>query len=158
MTPELIKQISVKLENKPDRLSRVVSALAHEKLNIAAMTIAEHRERGILRLIMDDMRKTAKVLIGLNVPFTEEEVLQVHMHNRPGALAEVCEKLASEHLSIDYAYSNAASSNGKSVGIFKVSNAARALKLLTEAPHAKRNGFAKMGRKGRNSKSSRDEE
>jgi hypothetical protein len=153
MTPELIKQISVQLENKPDRLSRIVSALAREKLNILAMTIGEHRQRGVIRLVMDNMRKAEQVLRGLNVPYTQDDVLQVPMRNRPGALAEVCEKLAGEHLSIDYAYSNAAGTEGKSVGIFKVANAARALKLLAEANQPKRNGFAKMGRKGRNARS-----
>ncbi len=158
MTPELIKQFSVQLENKPGRLAQALSALAHEKLNITAATIAAHHDRSVLRLVTDDMKATQKALRKLNMPFTEDEVLLTPMRNRPGALAEVCEKLAAEHINIDYAYSSAASVNGKSLGIFKVANAAKALKLLAEEAAPKRNGFAKMGRKGRNAKTGKDEE
>lgn len=157
--PELIKQLSIQLQHKPGRLGQVVSALGEEKVNITAVTVAEHKERAVLRLVTDNMRATQKLLGKLNVPFTEDDVLQVPMRNRPGALAEVCEKLATEHIDIDYAYSNAASAGGKSFGIFKVSNPTRAQKLLAESNGvAKRNGFAKMGRKGRNRKSNPDDE
>lgn len=157
MTPELIKQFSVQLENKPGRLAQVVSALAEGKQNITATTVAEHRDRAILRLVTDDMKATQKTLQKLNVPFTEDIVLLAPMRNKPGALAELCEKLAAEHINIEYAYSSAASQNGKSLGIFKVTNAPRALKLLSsETPAPKRNGFAKMGRKGRNTKTEED--
>lgn len=159
MAPEMISEMTIQLENKPGRLRQVVTALGEEKVNIAAVTVAEHRDRAVLRLVTDNMRATRQVLNRLNIPAKEDEVLQVPMRNRPGALAEVCEKLASEHIEIVYAYSNAASVAGRSVGIFKVSNPARALKLLSESNGAaKRNGFAKMGRKGRNRKSNPDEE
>lgn len=155
---EIIRQFTVQLENKPDRLLNVCSTLAKEKLNLTAVTVANHHDRGVLRLVTDDMAKTRKVLAALNVPFQEDEVLLVPMANRPGALAQVCEKLAEENIYIDYAYSSAASQNGKSIGIFKTSNPLRSLKLLTVSkPKPRANGWSRKGRKAK-SATSADEE
>lgn len=161
MNPEIIKQISVYLENKPGRLASVCSALAKDKINISAMTVAEHRDRSVLRLVTDDMAKTRNVLKKLNVETQIDDVVLVLMSNKPGALAHVCEQLAGEHISIDYAYCNATGKNGKSVAIFKVSNAARCLKLLAETPtKMKRNGHGGRGwsRSGRTEKTGMGEE
>ncbi|HMP02215.1 MAG TPA: hypothetical protein PKD86_07970 [Gemmatales bacterium] len=145
---EMIRQFTVQLENKPDRLAHVCSNLAKEKLNLTAVTVANHHDRGVLRLVTDNMSKTRKVLATLNVPFQEDDVLLVPMTNRPGALAHVCERLAEERINIDYAYSSATGQNGKSIGIFKTSNPIRSLKLLA-APRPKLNGWSRKGRKAR---------
>jgi hypothetical protein len=160
--PETAKQVSVWLENKPGRLASVCTALSGDKVNITAVTIGESKERSVLRMVTDDLAKTRKVLAGLNVPFEEQEVVLVEMRNQPGALAQVCEQLAGEHINIDYAYCSAGSKNGKTIGIFKVSNLAKCLKVLAEGTgtRAKREGHGgrgwARGGKGRPSPSSGD--
>jgi hypothetical protein len=59
------------------------------------------------------------VLKGLNIDYQEADVLQVELRNQPGALAHVCEVLAAEHISIDYAYCSAGGRNGRTFGIFR---------------------------------------
>src|SRR6516225_4300517 len=120
------KQITVFLENKPGRLANVLSALAHEKVNITALSVMDKHEHSVLRLVSDDPARTAQVMQALNTPFTEADVLAVDLRNQPGALAHVCEVLAAEHVNIDYAYCSSGGRNGKVVGIFRVSNADKA--------------------------------
>ena len=127
---ETTKQVSVFLENKPGRLAQVLLALAREKVNVVALTIMDSHEHSVLRLVTNDMPKTAQVLDGLNAQHTQSEVLVVDLRNQPGALARVCEQLATEHVNIDYAYCSSGGRNGKVVGIFKVSNIEKALKVL----------------------------
>ena len=127
---ETTKQVSVFLENKPGRLARVLLALAREKVNVIALCIMDSHEHSVLRLAVNDVPKTAEVLRGLNAQYTEAEVLVVDLRNQPGALAHVCEQLASEHVNIDYAYCSSGGRNGKVVGIFKVSNVEKALRVL----------------------------
>lgn len=124
------KQITVFLENKPGRLAKVLSALAQEKINIVALSVMDRHEHGVLRLVTEDEAATARVIQGLNCPFTESEVLAVELRNQPGALAHVCEVLAAEHISIDYAYCSSGGRNGRVFGIFKVSNVDKAQKVL----------------------------
>jgi len=135
---ETTKQISVFFENKPGRLANVLLALAREKVNIIALTVMDSHEHSVLRFVTNDLQKSMQVLKGLNIPITESEVLMVELRNQPGALAHVCELLAGEHINIDYAYCSSGGRNGKTMGIFKVSNNDKAIRLLGEgAPNAR---------------------
>lgn len=124
------KQVTVFLESKPGRLSQILSDLARHKINIVALSVMDSHEHGVLRLVTEDEAATAHALQGLNVPFTEADVLAVELKNQVGALAHVCEILAAEHVSIDYAYCSSGGRNGRVFGIFKVSNLDRANKVL----------------------------
>ncbi len=129
---ETTKQITVFLENKPGRLANVLSALAREKVNIIALSVMDKHEHSVLRMVTDDAAKTGQVIQALNTPFTETEVLAVELRNQPGALAHVCEILAAEHVNIDYAYCSSGGRNGKVVGVFKVSNSEKAIRVLAQ--------------------------
>ena len=74
----------------------------------------------------------------MNAHFTESDVLAVELKNQPGALAHVCERLAEEHISIDYAYCSSGGRNGKVFGIFKVSNLEKAQRILSETSNHRR--------------------
>ena len=132
------KQVTVFLENKPGRLAQVLSGLAHAKINIVALTVMDRHEHGVLRLVTEDEAATAKALQTLNAHFTETDVLAVELKNQPGALAHLCERLAEEHIGIDYAYCSSGGRNGKVFGIFKVSNLEKAQRLLSENSKSQR--------------------
>jgi hypothetical protein len=142
---ETTKQISVFLENKPGRMAQVLSALAHEKVNLIAMTVMDSHEHRVLRLVAEDLPRARQVLKALGAPLTETEVVLVELRNQVGALAHVCEILAGEHINIDYAYCSAGGRNGRTLGIFKVSNTERAMRVMDSAGnHATRR---RMGRR-----------
>jgi hypothetical protein len=126
------KQVTVFLENKPGRLAQVLSTLANGKINIVALSVMDRHEHGVLRLVTEDEAATRKALQVLNTHFTECDVLAVELKNQPGALAHICERLAEEHISIEYAYCSSGGRNGKVFGIFKVSNIEKAQRLLSE--------------------------
>lgn len=113
-------------------MAQVCTAISREKVNIAALAVAERKERSVLRLVTEDPEKTRQVLRQSNLPFDEHDVLLVEMRNQPGAIAQVCEALAQEHINIEYAYCSAGVRNGKAIGIFRVSNLPKALKILAE--------------------------
>jgi hypothetical protein len=127
---ETTKQVSVFLENKPGRLANVLSALAREKVNITALTVMDSHEHSVLRVVTNDLARTLQVLNGLGARHAESDVLVVELRNQPGALAHVCELLGAEHINIEYAYCSAGGRNGKTFGIFKVSNTDKAMKVL----------------------------
>src|SRR5262249_27188868 len=104
-------------------------ALAREKVNVVALSIMDSHEHSVLRLVVNDVARTIQVLDGLNIQHAEVDVVVVDLRNQPGALARVCEQLASEHINIDYAYCSSAGANGKVAGISKVPNSERALRV-----------------------------
>jgi hypothetical protein len=132
---ETTKQVTVFLENKPGRLANVLASLATEKVNIIALSVMDKHEHSVLRLVTDDPVQTSRIIQTINTPFTETEVLVVELRHQPGALAHVCEILAAEHINIDYAYCSSGGRNGKVSGIFKLSNAEKAIRVLTESPN-----------------------
>src|SRR5436190_13616041 len=126
------KQVSVFLENKPGRLANVLSALEREKVNVGGLTVMDSHEHSVLRFVTSDRARTVQVLKGLGTPYTETEVLLVDLRNQPGALAHVCEQLAAEHINIEYCYVSATGRNGKTLGVFKVANAEKAMRILSQ--------------------------
>jgi hypothetical protein len=132
------KQVTVFLENKPGRLAQVLSTLAHARINIVALSVMDRHEHGVLRLVTEDEAETTKALQAMNAHFTESEVLAVELKNQPGALANVCSRLAEERINIEYAYCSSGGRNGKVFGIFKVSNIEKAQRIVTETTNHRR--------------------
>jgi hypothetical protein len=138
---EFVPEVTARLENKPGRLAKICAALAHEKINIRALSVMDTDERSVLRLVVDQLEPTRRVLTSLGAEFDVSEVLAVEMENRPGALTKLLERLAEEHINIEYAYVSGASAPGRSLGIFHTSNPKRALHVLTDtsvngSPHS----------------------
>ena len=141
---EFVHEVTAYLENKPGRLAKICSALAREKVDLRALSVMDTPERSVLRFVTDDLEPTKRVLNALGTEFATAEVLAVAMDNRPGALARILERLAEEHINIEYAYTSTSSAPGKSLGIFHTSNPKRALQVLTEATA---NGVDRGGRR-----------
>jgi hypothetical protein len=136
---EFVHEITAMLENKPGRMAKICSALAREKINIRALSVMDAAERSVLRLVTDRLDETKRVLNELGTEFKTAEVIAVEIDNRPGALARVLERLAEEHINIEYAYSSGGTAPGHSLGIFHTSNAKRAYQILSEG--SSNNGF-----------------
>jgi len=125
-------QFSVFLVNKPGMLARVCQRLADDKVNVLAVSMMDSTEHGVLRMVTEDPPRTRASLATLDVPTTETPVLLVSLPNRPGALADVVERLASAHVTVNYAYCTAGAPGGKSFGIFKVTDVPKATGVLAE--------------------------
>ncbi|MCG8403802.1 MAG: ACT domain-containing protein [Phycisphaerales bacterium] len=122
-------QFSVFLVNKPGILSKVCDALAEQKINVVALTLMDSVEHGVFRLVPANPPKARALLKSLNLPMTETEVLSAEMPNRPGAMADLCARLNSEHISIKYAYVTSGATGGRTTGIFKVDNTKKAIRI-----------------------------
>jgi len=130
---EFVHEVTAYLENKPGRLAKICSALAHEKIDIRALSVMDTADRSVLRLVTNDLEPTRRGRTSRGTEFEVAEVLPVQLENRPGTFARVLERLAEEHINIEYAYVSAAAEPGRSLGIFHTSNPKRALQVLNEA-------------------------
>jgi hypothetical protein len=140
---EFVHEVTAYLENKPGRLAKICSALAHEKIDIRAISVMDTADRSVLRLVIDELESTKRVLTALGTEFTTSESIAVEIDKRAGALARLLERLAEEHINIEYAYASSAPSPGKALGIFHTSNPKRALQVLSEATAS--NGVDRSG-------------
>jgi hypothetical protein len=130
-------QFSVFLVNKPGVLSQIFRELARAKVNVEAVAMMDSMEHGVLRFTVDEPAASRAALQRLNVPCTETEVLEIALPNRPGAVADVCERLAGAHINVGYLYCTSSVTPGKTNVVLKVPDIKKALKVLengTKAP------------------------
>jgi len=135
------KQLSVMLVNKPGRLAALLAALNKEKVNLRALAVMDSGERGTLRFVPDDFLAASQVLEKVNLRFDATDVLLVEVPSQSGAFRRICERLAADHLNIDYAYCsfNAGSANkGGVLAVIKVNDLAKAQRVLAENGSAAR--------------------
>ena len=129
------RQLSVSLVNKPGRLADVLTALNKEKVNLRALAVMDCGERGTVRFVPDNVATAEQVLDNLSIRYDATDVLLVDMPNQPGGFRKVCERLAAEHLNIDYAYcavDGAGKAKGGMLAVIKVNDLAKAQRLLSE--------------------------
>jgi len=125
-------QFSLFLVNKPGALAKVLQRLADGKINIVAMSMMDSTEHGVMRLVAEDPAHVRASLKEVDLPATETDVLTAVLPNRPGALADVVERLSRNRISVNYAYCTTGAAGGRTLGIFKVSSLAKAMQTLSE--------------------------
>jgi hypothetical protein len=127
---DVTTQFSIFMVNKPGVLAQVLGEFARAKMNIVAVTMMDSVEHGVMRVIFNNTEKAKEIIPKLNMPYHETEVLCVTLKNKPGALAEVAERLSKEHVNISYAYCTAGAKGGKTTGVLKVADVKKAIKVL----------------------------
>ena len=101
------KQLSVFVQNKIGSLGELCTHLSKSNINIKAISISDDLDWGIVRLVVDDLRKAKDILHKLELMFGEGNVLTVEMENHPGALSELANKLAKKKINIEHMYATA---------------------------------------------------
>ena len=127
--------------NKPGVLAQVLTEIANARINLIAITMMDSVEHGVMRMIARSPVKIRTVLKGLNMPFSETDVLCVTLSNRAGALADITQKLAQAHINISYADCTVDAKSGRTTGVLKVADVKKAIKVL--ASHADKTGKSK---------------
>ncbi len=125
-----INQISVFLENKSGRLADVTKVLADGEINLRAMTIADTADFGILRLIVNNPEKAAKILEDNGFTIRITKVLGIEIEDKPGGLHKIMELFKENGLNIEYLYASLENKNNKAVVIFKVEDINLGLKII----------------------------
>lgn len=129
---EIAKQLSVRLVNKPGRLSALLASLQKGKVELQALAVMDSGERGTIRFVPDDPQAAIEVLAAASMEYDQTDVLLVEFPSQPGAFARMCDRLASEHLNIDYAYNSFGSKNGGAMAVIRVNNLVKAQRVLSD--------------------------
>ncbi len=123
-------QFSVFLANKPGVFSQVFSELAKAKVNVTALTMMDSVEHGVLRMIVSDPKQARSVFKQLNIPVTEAEVLAVTLPNKPGAAADLCDRLSKKKINIAYMYCTGGVRGRNTVVMLRVPDIKKAIKAI----------------------------
>ena len=116
-----IDQLSVFVENKAGKLAEITAVLADEGIDIRAMSIADTKDFGILRLI-----KREQYIVSVT------KVIAVAISDTPGSLAAVLRILSDNAISIEYMYAFITRRREDAYVVFRVEENERAVKILGE--------------------------
>lgn len=131
-----IRQLSIFVENKKGRLVEITKMLAESGINMRALSIADTRDFGILRLIVDDTDKACVVLAENGVMVKVTQVAAAEIPHRTGALNAILTVLADADINIEYLYAFLSSSGQGAYVVLRVADNAAAEKTLTDAGYS----------------------
>lgn len=112
-----IKQISVFLENTPGNLEKACRAIAEADVNLQTITIAETKDYGIVRAIVDNPEKAVDALKEKGFSAKLVDVLAIEVDDTPGSLSSILKKSSENGLNIEYMYAMTRPINDKPVMI-----------------------------------------
>ena len=126
----MAEQVSVFIENKPGRLNAITRILAECRIDIRAMTIADHRDYGVAKLLVSDPRTAQRALAGDGFAAALKPVLAVAIADRPGGLHELLEILAEHRINVRDACGFVGEPHRRAVWCMEVDDPAEAARLV----------------------------
>lgn len=128
-----VKQLSVFIENKKGSLVELTKLLRENGINIKALTVADTKDYGILRLIADDTSAATSLLKNAGYTASVREVVSFSIPDEKGSLLTVLELLDKNEVNMEYLYSMATSADGKAFFVMRVDNNEKTENLLRQS-------------------------
>ena len=129
-----VKQLSVFLENRPGMLNEMTALLADNQIDMRALSLAETKDFGIVRMITQDTAAAEAVLKDAGFLARSTPVLAYAVPDEPGGLNTLLGHFSHAGINIEYMY---AFLGGRTADhaymIFRVAEPAQAEASLAEA-------------------------
>jgi len=127
---EITEQILILANNKPGILSNICGTLADAQINIQGISVVDHVDHALIRIVVEDQTKALHLLGEAGLPVMEDEVLRLDLPGGPGGLEKIAQIISEENLNIHYAYASEPRAGGKAMMIMKTSDDPKALHAL----------------------------
>ena len=124
-----ITQLSVFLENRPGQLAAAVRCISDAGINIRALSLADTKDFGLLRLIVDDIPKAKAVLSERSIVL-ETPVIAARMDDVSGALDRILRLLETTQINVEYMYAFTGAAAGSAYVVLRVDDAEAAEQAL----------------------------
>lgn len=100
----MIEQITVFLENERGRLAALCRCLGDAGVNMAALSVADTTDYGVVRIICSDSAAALAALEAGGYRAIITKVMAIAVPRRPGGAADLLDKLDDLGLDIEYGY------------------------------------------------------
>ena len=126
-----ITQISVFLENRPGQLAAAVQTISAAGVNLRALSLADTKDFGLLRLSVDDVAKAKEVLSERSIVL-ETPVIAARMDDQAGALNNILRLLENTQINVEYMYAFTGATAGSAYVVLRVDDDAAAEAALSK--------------------------
>ena len=128
-----IKQLTVFVENRCGSLAKVTDLLAEHQIDIRALSLADTKEFGLLRLIVNQAETACSVLRENGILVQITEVMGVKLSDRPGELSDVLSALDEAKMNVEYLYAFLTRTEKSAYVVLRVEDNTAATDVLTKA-------------------------
>ncbi len=123
------KELKVRVADRPGALGEITAALAEKKINLRAVNAWVEGSEGVVRLVADRAAAAKKALASKGLRVEEQEIVEVELPDKPGALADKATALGAAGVNITHVFVGTGGAR-KATVFLGVSDVAAALKAL----------------------------
>ena len=129
-----VKEISIKLQNKPGTLSDVNELLGANGITMLALTARNVGAEVTLSFICNDPARVVGVLESAGYPAAVQEVLAAETPHHPGGLSAILKPLKRASINVEYLYAciSCYGAGDSSIIVLAVSDVAAAHEALSK--------------------------
>lgn len=125
-----IKQFSIFVENKQGKMAELTRLIADAGIDLRTLSLADTRDFGILRIIVNKPEETEALLRENGWTFKATSVIGVKVPDCPGGVATVLEALNEADVNVEYMYAFVNRTPGRADTVICVDNEQAALDIL----------------------------
>ncbi|HAG12762.1 MAG TPA: amino acid-binding protein [Ruminococcus sp.] len=125
-----IQQFSVFVENKQGKMAELTRLIADAGIDLRTLSLADTRDFGILRIIVNKPEETDRLLRENGWTFKATPVIGVKVPDCPGGVARVLEALNAANVNVEYMYAFVNRTPGRADTICCVDDADAAMAAL----------------------------
>ena len=114
-------ELHVITPDEPGILGRVLGTLANAGVNLRALSVFSHDEKGHFRLLTSNNKKAETALRSLGYKVKTNRVITIEISDRIGAGAEIGALLGNAVIDIEYCYGSS-TGTGRALLVFKTNN------------------------------------
>jgi len=100
----MYNEVSVFVENKPGKLSRVAELLGNAGIDILALELADEGQYGVFKILTAEPERAKEVLSNANIAVALNKVAVIEIPDRPGGLVQLAKALENAGLNVSDAY------------------------------------------------------
>lgn len=100
----MYNEVSVFVENKPGKLSKVAEILGNAGIDILALDLADEGQYGVFRILTAEPERAKDVLSDANVAVALNKVAVIEIADQPGGLVKLAKALDASGLNVSDAY------------------------------------------------------
>lgn len=127
-----LKEIVLKLPNRPGQIARVARLLADQKINIASICLDSTASRSSVRLITDHPDRAERALEDAGFTVDSHETIVVHLEDRAGSFLRVLDILAASKVNVESIALLVAREGARVLAAIATDDIARARRVLKE--------------------------
>ncbi len=98
------KEIKIRVEDRPGMLGEVALALSEKKVNLRAVNAWVENGEGVIRMVVDNVAAAKRALAARGWKAEQQEVLEVELADKPGALAALATALGEAGVNITHVF------------------------------------------------------